>query len=152
MSDTPPPISDEDLSALIGAATAITDPVPELTSEAARGLLRWRSDTANLATLGMEEPAPARSDGPVSITYRVSIESMDVEFFVDGLSVIGTIDGWVDGSVWLQTTETTVEVPVDKHGDFEASAEAPGPARLVVGVGGQRTNTEWFLLIPDGNS
>jgi hypothetical protein len=150
----------DELLRRLGAALDASDQLPPGTATVARELLRWRSDDADLALLGLAEAAPVRSGSTLQI-HRFSTDDVDVELVVDGTTVSGVIEPWpLDEAVeadWRVTIERLDAQPggvgpgaghtveVDDDGEFDVELEGGGPIRVVISSSARRVRTEWVL-------
>jgi hypothetical protein len=172
--DGPALLDDDALLRHLAAALAVTDPVPTATTEAVQALLRWRSDDADLVTLGLAEPAPVRSGSTLRV-HRFTTGDLEVEVTVDDGVVAGWIEPWppvpgadsgastggateggagggsgssdAGGTITVEAADGSapIEGPIDGYGGFEVGLHGTGPIRLTARWGSRRLRTEWIL-------
>lgn len=145
--------TDDELLALLAAALAATDPVPEAVRVAARAAFTWRSideelaalvaDTGALAGTGVRSVDQAERE----LTFRAT--DADVELLVtggDSARLLGQVTVAGPGTAKVEHADGSAEVvPIDAVGRFSLPLSWPGPVRVVLDLPGVRLATSWFL-------
>ena len=151
-------VSDEALTARLGALLAGHDPVPAAVLAAAREGLRWHDPDAELARLvadshGAEAgaaPAGVRGGAARLLTFEAGPLVIEVEATATTggrLRLVGQFVPPEPASVRAEQPAGSVTVPADALGRFTIPELVPGPTRLAcLRPGAADVRTEWTVL------
>lgn len=130
--------------ALLGAAAAEADPVPEAVREAARAALGWRTLDADLAALVEDSAQDAhlaltgvRGDGPRLLTFEADDTAVVVEVTATGTArrLLGQLVEPRSADIEVRHPGGTTTISADELGRFTAAGIPAGPVSIVCRFG-----------------
>ncbi len=148
-----PKWSDDELIRELGAALQEL-PVDESVIRAAQGAFAWRTVSADLELLSLDEgsmltdDALVRGSGPgAARTLVFHGERLSVEVEIDEIGIVGQLSPPQPAQVTLVTADGRQSTTqADEVGGFTFPLPASGPLRLDCKVGDVRFITEWVTV------
>lgn len=145
--------ADDHLTAVLGQALQLSDPVPEHVLAAAQGAYSWRTIDEELADLVFDSNRELTGVRDRSSSRQLTFRSRGCEIeimLVDAAErrLVGQLVPAQSTKVTLVGTNEQFEQTSDQHGRFSFERVQVGPVRLSVAAsaGAPDVTTDWVLL------